>query len=140
MDPKKDKSSSSTQYKDQYPVSYLAGGKGAASARASSGGTTTALALEREICHYERPLVRLRRIRGLGEGFAVMKNQGITQTTKRTRRLHYQVTSLINPVILTSSLIHPLPYQARRLHSPLLGTRETRTLAVVLSLRLAAQP
>jgi hypothetical protein len=29
MDPKKDKSSSSTQYKDQYPVSYLAGGKGA---------------------------------------------------------------------------------------------------------------
>jgi hypothetical protein len=27
MDPKKDKSSSSTQYKDQYPVSYLAGGK-----------------------------------------------------------------------------------------------------------------
>jgi hypothetical protein len=61
----------------------------------------------REICHYGRPQVRFRRIGGLAEGFAVMKKQGIAHTPKRTRPLHYQVTSLINLLILTPSPFSP---------------------------------
>ena len=56
-----------------------------------------------EICYYGDPHVRLRRFGGVGEGLADMEKQGIGHSPKRTRTLHYLVTSLIKAVNLTAS-------------------------------------
>jgi hypothetical protein len=86
----------------------------------------------REICHYERPRVWLRWIGDLGERFADMKNQGKAHTLKWTWRLHYQVTSMIIPVILMPSLIHLLPSRSILL---LPSTRNPSHCTLVASLK-----
>lgn len=52
----------------------------------------------REICYYGSLQVRLRRFGGVDKGLADMKKQGIGHSPKRTRTLHYLVTSLIKAV------------------------------------------
>jgi hypothetical protein len=51
--------------------------------------------LEGEICYYGDSHVRLRRFGGVGRGLADMEKQRIGHSLKRTRTLHYLVTSLI---------------------------------------------
>jgi hypothetical protein len=59
--------------------------------------------LRGEICYYGCPYMRLRRFGGIDEGLADMEKQGIDHSPKRTRTLHYLVTSLIKAVNLTAS-------------------------------------